>query len=73
MPAAKGNDALGGRAAIEAVTPKNLHLTARLVAAQSVEADDSDASDIPVGVRRSVHRLVQDATTTEAAEDLMEP
>ncbi|MCP6341381.1 integrase, partial [Klebsiella pneumoniae] len=33
-------DALGGRSAIEAVSPKNLHLAARLVAARSVAVDD---------------------------------
>lgn len=66
-------DALGGRAAIEAVNPKNLHLAARLIAAQSIAADDPEDSDIPVQVRRSVQRLVQDAITADAAEDLMEP
>ena len=66
-------DALGGRAAIEAVNPKNLLLAARLVAAQSIAADDPEDSDIPVQVRRSVQRLVQDAITADAAEDLMEP
>jgi hypothetical protein len=66
-------DALGGRAAIEAVNPKNLHLTSRLVAAQSVAADDPEDFGIPVQVRRSVQRLVQDAIAADAAEDLMEP
>ena len=50
-----------------------LHLAARLVAAQSIAADDLEDSDIPVQVRRSVQRLVQDAITADAAEDLMEP
>ena len=66
-------DALGGRSAIEVVNPKNLHLAARLVAAQSVAADDPEDSDIPMQVRRSVQRLVQDAITADAGEDLMEP
>ncbi|MGQ0697458.1 MAG: tyrosine-type recombinase/integrase [Panacagrimonas sp.] len=67
-------DALGGRAAIEAVGPTNLHLAARLVAAQSVEADDPAASsEFPVQVRQSVRQLVQDSATADAIEHLMEP
>lgn len=66
-------EALGGRAAIEAVNPKSLHLAARLVAAQSIAADDPEDSDIPVQVRRSVQRLVQDAIMADATEGLMEP
>jgi len=67
-------DALGGRAAIEAVRPTNLHLAARLVAAQCVEASAPAApSEFPVQVRQSVQRLVQDAITVDTTEDLLEP
>ncbi|MBV6886436.1 hypothetical protein KWH47_02430 [Xanthomonas campestris pv. spermacoces] len=44
----------------------------RLVAAQSIAADDPE-EDIPVQVRRSVQRLVRDAITADATENLMEP
>ena len=67
-------DALGGRPAIEAVDPRNLHLATRLVAAQCAPADDPAVlSEIPVQVRQSVLRLVQDAITADSTEDLMEP
>ncbi len=67
-------DELGRRAAIEAVRPTNLHLAARLVAAQCVEASAPAApSEFPVQVRQSVQRLVQDAITVDTAEDLLEP
>jgi integrase len=68
-------DKLGGRPAIEAVCPPNLHLAARLVTAQCIHVSASVAtSEFPAQVRQSVQRLVQDVITaeTEAVEDLTE-
>lgn len=66
-------DELGGRPAIEAVRPTNLHHAVRLVAAQAVAASTSAESEFPAEVRQGVRRLVQDAIAADAAEDLLEP
>lgn len=61
--------ALGKRPAIEAVTPMNLHLAARLVAAQSIEADEVSAQpELLMQSRQAVQRLVQGVMTADASE-----
>ena len=67
-------DALGKLPAIEAVGPTNLHLAARLVAAQSIEADELAAhADLPMHARQTVQQLVQKAMMVDAPEDLAAP
>ena len=64
-------DALGKLPAIEAVGPTNLHLAARLVAAQSIEADELAArSEMPTQARQAVQQLVETAMMIDATEDL---
>lgn len=64
-------DALGKLPAIEAVGPTNLHLAARLVAAQSIEADELAArSEMPTQARQAVQQLVQNAMMIDATADL---
>ena len=64
-------EALGGRPAIEAVGPANLHLAARLVAAQSVEADDPLMSSMfPPQVSQSMQPWVRGAMADDMAEEL---
>ena len=64
-------DELGPRPAIEVVRPANLHLAARLVITRCVQANDAEA-EFPAEIRQSVRRLVQDAITADAAEDVLE-
>jgi hypothetical protein len=64
-------DELGPRPAIEVVRPANLHLAARLVITRCVQANDAKA-EFPAEVRQTVRRLVQDAITADAAEDVLE-
>lgn len=64
-------DELGPRPAIEVVRPANLHLAARLVITRCVQANEAEA-EFPAEVRQSVQRLVQDAITADAAEDVFE-
>src|SRR5690606_16189856 len=62
-------EALGTRPAIEAVNPPNLHLAARLVAAQGMQASEPVVTtEFPEQVRQSVQRLVRDAIAADAAE-----
>lgn len=65
-------DELGGRPAVEAVLPPNLHLAVRLVVTQCVKASDA-SSGFPAEVRQSVQRLVRNAIAADSAEDLLEP
>ncbi|WP_372387501.1 tyrosine-type recombinase/integrase [Xanthomonas axonopodis] len=64
-------DALGKRPAIEAVGPTSLHLAARLVATQSIEASElAMQSDLPIEARQSVERLMKTAMAADAPEDM---
>lgn len=62
-------EALGTRPAVEAVNPTNLHLAARLVAAQCIQASEpAVTTEFPEQVRQSVQRLVREAVAADAAE-----
>jgi hypothetical protein len=62
-------EALGTRPAVEAVNPTNLHLAARLVAAQCMQASEPVVTtEFPEQVRQSVQRLVREAVAADAAE-----
>ncbi|MCZ8403417.1 integrase [Achromobacter xylosoxidans] len=64
-------DALGKRPAIEAAGPTNLHLAARLVAAQSIETNElATQSDLPVQARQTVARLMKNARMIDTSEDM---
>ncbi|MCU7376633.1 tyrosine-type recombinase/integrase [Paucibacter sp. O1-1] len=66
-----GYDELGGRPAIEAVRPANVHVATRLVIARCVQASEAE-SEFSAEVRQSVRRLVQDAIRADASEDVLE-
>jgi len=66
-----GYDELGGRPAIEAVRPANVHVATRLVIARCVQASEAE-SEFSAEVHQSVRRLVQDAIRADASEDVLE-
>ncbi len=64
-------DALGKLPAIEAVGPTNLHLAARLVAAQSLEAGElAVQSEFPVPAMQAAQLLVKNSMKVDVSDDL---
>ncbi|CUJ60060.1 Putative prophage CPS-53 integrase [Achromobacter xylosoxidans] len=66
-------DALGKLPAIEAVSPTNLHLAARLVVARSIETSALAAQpELHMQAKQTAQRLVQTAMIVDAPEDMAE-
>ncbi|EOZ3447742.1 TPA: tyrosine-type recombinase/integrase [Pseudomonas aeruginosa] len=64
-------DALGKLPAIEAVGPTNLHLAARLVTAQSLEAGElAVQSEFPVPAMQAAQLLVKNSMKVDVSDDL---
>lgn len=64
-------DALGKLPAIEAVGPTNLHLAARLVAAQSLEAGElAVQSEFPAPAMQAAQLLVKNSMKVDVSDDL---
>lgn len=64
-------DALGKLPAIEAVSPTNLHLAARLVAAQSLEAGElAERSEFLTTAMQNTQLLVKNGMNVDVSDDL---